>query len=73
MWKTRIKIKANIAAHANTSKTAQLTVDNQCNKTTDMANSNEKTEINLINIELAKFSIETKMSLADSICKTHCK
>ncbi len=38
-----------------------------------MANNNRKTEIDSTNMELAEFSIHTKTSLVDSICKTRHK
>ena len=73
MRKTRIEVKANIAARADACKTAQLVVDNWRNKTTDMTDSNGKAEINSTNVELAKYGVYTKTFLAESICKTRCK
>ncbi len=71
--KTKIEVRANIGAHADARQVARLVVDSWGNETTDMANSNGEAEINSINVELAKFGIQTKMSLADSVCKTRCK
>lgn len=69
----RIKVGANIAAQTDACKAAQLIVDDQCNKTTDMADSGKKAEIDFTNVELTEFGVYTIMLLADSICKTCCK
>ena len=73
MRKTRIKVKANITAYADAYKATRLIVDNWRDKTTNIANSDGKAEIDPVNIELAKFGIHTKMSIVDSIYKTCCK
>ena len=73
MQKTKIEVKANIATHADARKTAELTVDNWCDKTIDMADSNREAEIDPTNVELAKYGVYTKTFLANSICKTHYK
>ena len=70
MQKTRIEVWANIAAHTDSCKAAQLTVENWCNKMTNMANSNKEAEIDSINVILVEFRIQTKTSLADSIQET---
>ncbi len=70
MRKTSIKVKADIAAHADARKAARLTVNNWRNKTIDMANSNGEAEIDSINVNLAEFNVQTKTSLAKSVCKT---
>lgn len=58
MKKTRIEVRANIV---NSCKAAQLAIDNQCNKMSNMANSNNKANIYSINIELVKFGVSTQM------------
>ena len=70
MQKTRIEVKANIVTRADACTAAWLAVDNWCDKTTDIADSNGEAEINPTNVELAKYGIYTKTSLGDSIRKT---
>ena len=60
--KTRIEVRADIAAYADARKAAQLAVDNWGNETTDMADNNRKAKINSANVELVKFGIQTKTS-----------
>ncbi len=62
MWKTRIEVKPNITACANARKVARLVVDDWCNKTTDMTNSDGEAEIDSINMGLAEFGVQTEMS-----------
>ncbi len=73
MRKTRIEVRANIAAHADACKAAQLAVDNWRNETTDMTNSDGEAEIDPTNVGLAEFGVQTKTSLADSVRKTRRK
>ncbi len=73
MRKTRIEVRANIVVYVHVCKTARIAVDNWCNKTTDMVNSNKEAEINPTNSQWVKLSIYTKMFLTDSIYKTCCK
>lgn len=70
MWKTRVKIRADIAACVDTRKVTRIVVDNWRNETTNMDNSDGDTDINFTNVELAEFGVYTKISLANSICKT---
>lgn len=68
--KTRIKLQANIVPRANTRKAARFAIDNWCNKTTDMANSNRKAKIDSTNVKLAKFGIYIINLLANNVYKT---
>ncbi len=70
MWKTRIEVRANIASRADAREAAGLAVDNWRDMTTDMIDSNGEAEIDLTNVELADFGVQTKTFLTDSICKT---
>lgn len=66
----KIEVRADIAANGDIREATRLTVDNLYNETTDMANSNRYTDIDLINMDWAEFDIHTEMFLADSIRKT---
>ncbi len=57
MRKTRIEIRANIAARADARKAAQLAVDNWRDKTIDMADSDREAEIDPTNVGLAEFGV----------------
>lgn len=70
MRKTRIKVRANIAAYDHDQEPAQLVVDDWRDMTTEIVESDGEAEIHLKNVELAEFGIQTKRSLANSICKT---
>ena len=70
IWKTRIEIRANIAAHINAHKATRFAVENWCNKTIYIPASYEKAKIDPINVELEKFGIYIKTSFADGIYKT---
>lgn len=73
MPKTWMKVRANITACADAYKAARLAVDNQRNKTTNIADSDGEAEIDLTNVELAEFGVYTETSLADNICETRRK
>ncbi len=71
--KTRIEVRADIAARADAYEAAQLVGEDWYDKTTDMADSNGEAEIDPTNVELAEFSVYTKTSFADSIYETRNK
>ncbi len=73
MWKTRIEVRADIAARTDTREAARLAVDDWRDETTDMADSDREAEINPTNVGLAEFGVQTKTSLADNVRKTRCK
>ncbi len=73
MRKTWVEVKANITACIDAHEVTWLAVDDWHNKATDMTNSDGKAEIDPTNMELAEFSIHTKMSLANSIRETRRK
>ena len=73
MRKTKIEVRADIAARADARKAAWLAVDNWGDKTTDLADSNGEAKINSANIELVEFGVQTKTSLANSVRQTRCK
>ena len=70
--KTSIKVRANIAIHADARKAARLIVNNWCNMIIDITNSNDETAINFTNVDLVEFRVITKTLLADNIQKTCC-
>ncbi len=70
MWKTKIEIRADIFARADAHEVTRLAIDDWCNETTDMANSDGETEIDPTNVELAEFGVHTETSLVDCIRKT---
>lgn len=61
MRKTRIEVRADIAARANVREVARLVVDNWYDEMTDIADSNGDTEIDSTNMNLVEFSIQTIM------------
>ncbi len=67
---TRIEVRADIAARADTRKAARLAVDDWRDETTDMADNDGKAEIDPTNVGLAEFGVQTEMFLADSVRKT---
>lgn len=73
MEKTKIEIRANIAARADACKAARLAIDNWGNKTTDIAYSDGEAKIDSTNVELVKFGVQTKTFLPDSVQKIRCK
>lgn len=69
--KTRIEIKANLVTYADACKAVKIAVDNWYNNLLDIANNSEdKTDVDFANIDLAQFGIHTKILLADSVRKT---
>ena len=70
MRKTRIKVRSNIAIHADARKVAQFAVDDWHDETTDIANSDGEAEIDPTNVGLAEFGVQTKTFLADNVCET---
>ena len=73
MQKTRINVKPNIIAYTDTCKAAQLSANNWYNNTSEIANSNREAEIDLTNIDLVEFGIQTVMFLIHSIRETCCR
>lgn len=72
--KSRIEIKVNLIAHANTCETAKLMADNWYNKTINiMNNSNDKSNNDYANIDLTKFGIYTKIFLTNGIREIYYK
>ncbi len=73
MRKTRIKVRADIAARADAREAARFAVNNWRDETTNMADSDGKAEMDPTNVELAEFGVQIETSLADSIRKTRRK
>ncbi len=71
--KTRIEVRADIAARIDAREAARLAVDDWRDKTIDMANSNGEAEIDPTNVGLVEFGVQTITSLADSVRKTRHK
>lgn len=67
MKKTRIEFKAGIVARDDAYKMARLITDNQRDMIINMADSNDKADINFANVDLVEFRVYTKTLLADSI------
>lgn len=70
MRKTRIEVRADIVAHADTCEGARLTTDDWQDETIDMADSNNEADINCANVDLVKFGVYNKTLLANNIRKT---
>ncbi len=73
MRKTRIEVRADIAARADAREAARLAVDDWCDETTDMVDSDREAEIDPTNMGLAEFGVQTKTFLADSVRETRRK
>ncbi len=73
MRKTRIEVRADIAACAHACEAARLAVDDWRDKTIDMVDSDGEAKIDPINVGLAEFGVQTETSLADSVRKTRRK
>ena len=72
--KSRIKVKIKLIVCADAQKAARLTANNCRYATADIiGNNNDKSNNNYINVDLAKFGINTKTLLADNIRKTCCR
>lgn len=67
MQKTRIEVKADIAAYPDTREVAWLAADNWRNKATKLADSDKKAEVDSSNVRLVEFGVKTNTSMADSI------
>lgn len=71
MRKTRIKVKADLVAHADACKAAKLAVDDWCDNSPNIANDNEdKANGDSANIDLAEFGVHTETLLANSVKET---
>ncbi len=73
MRKTRIEVRADIAARADAREPARLAVDDWRDETTDMADNDGEAEIDPTNVGLAEFDVQTETSLADSVRETRRK
>ncbi len=57
MQKTRIEVRADIAARADACEAARLEVEDGCDNLSDVADNDGKAEIDSSNVRLVKFGI----------------
>ncbi len=73
MRKTRIEVRADLAARADTREVARLEVEDGCDNLSDVADNDGEAEIESPNVGLVEFGIQTQTSLADSVRETRHK
>lgn len=67
MRKTRIEVKANIITYADACEVVRLVANDWHTMTINMANKNDETIINFVNVNLVEFKVHIKTLLANSI------
>lgn len=67
MRKTRIKVRANIAARVDAWEITQLIANDWHNITTELAASDVDDKVDSLNVELLEFGIQTKTSITSHI------
>ncbi len=70
MRKTRIEVRADLAAHADACEAARLEVEDGCNNLSDVADNDGEAEIDFPNVGLVEFGIQTQTSLVDNVHET---
>ncbi len=73
MRKTRIEVRTDLAARADTCEAARLEVENGHDDLSDVADNDGEAEIDSPNVGLLEFDIQTQKSLADSVRETRRK
>lgn len=73
MRKTRIEIKFNIVVYIDVYKITRLAIDDQNNKIKDIADINDKVNIDSADVDLVQFSIHNNILLIDNIREIYCK
>ena len=72
--KKKKKIKINLDARTNNHEAAKLAVNNWHDTGINItSNSNNDTNNNYANLDLAKFGVHTKILLVENVKKTHCR
>lgn len=72
--KNRIEVRANLVARTDAHEAASLATDDWHDAIVDIiGNSNNKSDNDYTNIDLAEFKINTKILLADSIREIYCR